>query len=35
MLKGMKFPMRKEQIIESARKQNISNDIIEDSRNDS
>ena len=29
MLKNMKFPMRKEQIIESARKQNISNDIIE------
>jgi len=29
MLRGMKFPMRKEQIIEQARKQNVSNDIIE------
>ncbi len=29
MLRGMKFPIRKEQIIEQARKQNVSNDIIE------
>jgi len=30
ILRGMQFPMRKEQIIEHARRQNVSNDIIED-----
>ncbi len=29
MLRGMQFPMRKEQFIEYARKQNVSNNIIE------
>ena len=29
ILRGMKYPIRKEQVIEQARKQNVSNDIIE------
>jgi Protein of unknown function (DUF2795) len=30
ILRGMQFPMRKQQIIDYARRQNVSNDIIQD-----